>query len=259
MVENIVRVARALPPTYGFECFIFAYTDVAITMPSPYACTVVRARGFWTDYMKMVRSNSTYVAIMMDDVSPAEVRMPAFLRTMQQYDLEVAAPVQPSWHWKVMMRDAERKCVVRVTKYIDMLFTVFSHRAWECWRRQIDTDKNSMGWGMDATFHFTCGMKMGLLDEHTAVHEDLTSGTEHKFVEAKETRTYNETLAHLELAEWLADKAIQFNVTYGWDVDSGCARRCASSGKPSVKKQYMKFLMGIANGPTECIPAGGGS
>eukprot|EP00931_Biecheleriopsis_adriatica_P014056 TRINITY_DN115677_c0_g1_i1.p1 TRINITY_DN115677_c0_g1~~TRINITY_DN115677_c0_g1_i1.p1 ORF type:complete len:177 (+),score=21.51 TRINITY_DN115677_c0_g1_i1:26-556(+) len=175
----------------------------------------------------------------MDDVNLKGVNITDFMFTMQRLSIEVAAPTLPFWHWKVMMRDQKRQCAARYTKYMDMLFTVFTLRAWTCWQQQIDTTNNPLGWGMDATFHFTCGMRMAILDGHMARHVDLTQKREEaESVENDVTRSYNETQAHAQLAHWLASKAAQYNVTFGMT---------------DIAQQYMQYLMRITEAPTECV------
>jgi len=170
---------------------------------------------------------------MMDDVNPLEVDIKRLIDTMGELKVDLAAPDLPKWHWKVMERSKEH-CKARFTHYSDMLFTVFTQRAWACWQQQIDVDRNPLGWGMDATFHFTCKMRMAIMDEHLAKHLDLSE----KDVVAEETRSYDNNQAHAQLAQWLDRKATQYNVSYGIS---------------DIEKNYMDYVKKIANFPTQCV------
>ena len=82
-------------------------------------------------------------------------------------------------------------CVSHETGYTDILFTVFDAQAWRCWQSQIDLDMNPSGWGYDMTLVDMCDVKIGIMDDMVAIHNEPLE------------RTYEETAALDQMWGWV--------------------------------------------------------
>jgi len=219
LLASVRHTARSLSREFAFVCHIFVYTSLALA--TPHGCLITRGPGLWTDFMKQeqLSGSSDYVALMMDDVAPQNVDFRSFMRTMQQHRLDLASAAVPDWHWPVMRPHAD--CLLRRSVYVDMLFAVFTRKAYDCFQRHMNLSINHGGWGYDATFHLLCAMPMGILDQHFVCH---TTGEE---------RSYDDRTARDDLWRWL---------------------RYALAAKISSDDEGLRVVSQITDAPTACVP-----
>ena len=188
----------SMPKFLLFSCHIFVYNFQINLQRTP--CAITKTTGLWTDFMKMTAGNADYVAIMMDDVYLPHYDLSSYINLMESYNIDAAAASLNAWHWKTMIQ--QPNCLFRRTSYIDMLFTVFTNKAFQCWQNQIDLDLNHYGWAYDITFAKTCNVQLAVFDTHVAVH---ASGQARG-----NARLYDENEAMTQMWNWLKHKQVNF-------------------------------------------------
>lgn len=77
---------------------------------------------------------------------------------------------------KALFSDTTCPDGMRLTTYVDMLFVLFTARAWECWRRHLD-ETNPDGWGYDLLYWSNCRMRMAIDDSGSIEHPTHTRAT----------------------------------------------------------------------------------
>jgi len=206
MLRSIELVRQSVPANMSFSCEIFVYSEIEIESD----CAVTRRHGLWTDFMKAERSSSTWVAIMMDDVSPLNLHVGTFLNTMQRHGIHAMSPaILPKWHWELM--NQRQHCLVRQVTHVDILFVVFTRAAYACWQKQIDVVRNHYGWGYDVAFSTVCNVSVGIADQHLALH---TTSTSEPSGEIRKERLYSESRALEDMWSWL-------HASLNWTITSG--------------------------------------
>mmetsp|Transcript_63203 Transcript_63203/g.105161 ORF Transcript_63203/g.105161 Transcript_63203/m.105161 type:complete len:1055 (+) Transcript_63203:132-3296(+) len=173
-----------------FECEVFVYESIVVARIEALGCNIHLAKGMWTDFMKQATSDAQFVALMMDDVDVSDINPIPFMLTMQEFGLDVASPAVHDWHLALMR--PVKDSVVRNTSYVDMLFTIFTRTAWQCWQKEINVEVNHLGWGYDLTLHKACGVSVGIIDEHAISH-----------INVAEQRTYSHQEALKQMIKWV--------------------------------------------------------
>lgn len=225
MMNTIRRLRVNIPVHTLFSCSIYVY-NLSLNLPSN-ICEIHHRRGFWTDFMQIVEPKYDYIGLLMDDVYVENNDMNSFFKLMDVYDVDVAAAALPNWHWHIMKKRDD--CLLRRTRYTDMLFTVFKKSAFVCWQNQINTTLNRMGWGYDLTFKRSCSVNIAILDTHTAIH---MSGERRG-----QDRLYDEKYAFEDMWNWLS------------------ARNFESVSHFNTQDHKMKELINYINkSEIECIP-----
>lgn len=197
MLNAIEHIRLNTPKTIRFSCEIYVYSgNVRRNELDGCACSKFYKQGLWTHFMKAVSSNTTYIAIMMDDVIPNRLDVQSFLNNMEKHRLGMlSASVLPSWNWEAMRYNSS--CLLRNTGYADILFATFTQPAFRCWQQMIDLTLNPYGWGYDVAFSQFCQVSVGVSDQHSVTHSTGIPG------EAKKERIYNGDTAKLAMWKWL--------------------------------------------------------
>jgi hypothetical protein len=204
-IPNVERSLQKLHAStqkggHGFGCRVFVWNaDILAETRDRLAltgCDVQLSVGMWTHHMSRVPSladtNYTHVAVLMDDVDVTGVELGDFLALMDWSGFGVASPAFDDPIYPSMR--ARYNCFFHRTDFINIFFAVFTRDAWVCWQDSlIDTDRNPLGWGMDATLHRVCNVSLGVLDAHLGVH--------------KEKRTsYSQAEARRQMYEFIAGR-----------------------------------------------------
>lgn len=190
MMSNIAYLRQQIQ----LECTIFVY-DTSIIVHDNHFCRTIYKQGYWTDFMNDLGSNASYIGLLMDDVVLGHVNVTQMIRQMEIHKLDVLAPSIRSWHHPIMRRRythhllhqnvlgetpvfSSRTCPdgLRMTHYVDMLFVMFSSRAWSCWKSLFDIN-NSYGWGYDLVFWHKCRMRMCIQDHYWIRHPESSQTT----------------------------------------------------------------------------------
>ena len=194
-----IRSIRSLSSFLVVTCQIFTYKPVLLHAP----CVLTESLGnLWTDFMIQESIPSDYVLLVMDDVLVQEDLYPV-LNLMTQYSLDVASYSVDDWHWDIM--NPRKDCLFRETRYTDMLATVFTRDAYQCWKQHINVHENHIGWGYDVMLKKNCDVRIAIMDTHTAIH---TSG-EHEGTH----RTYDEGIAFEQMFTYLKNRTLIRNMS----------------------------------------------
>lgn len=197
MIEAIKSIRKNMPSSIRFQCEIYVYS----VRPNKQrlkdsGCYTFFRRGLWTNFMKQVYVGSTYVAIMMDDVTPVSLDIQTFLSSMKRHNLGMlSASIATKWNWKVMNQN--ESCLLRKVGYSDILFSVFTREAFLCWQNIIDLTINPSGWGYDVAFPKLCKVEIGVSDQHMILHSTGNPGEKNK------ERSYDDQTAKTMLWRWL--------------------------------------------------------
>lgn len=202
------------------QCTLYVYGGAVTLAPNCQKCTIVRRDGKWVDFMHAFETQADHVLLTMDDVVAEKVSIGRMLAKMRDYELDVLAPSISGWHHPIMRpgyrRHATRNrtligrplfskkaCAsgLRRTKYLDMLFVLFTRKAWKCWRRHLDRT-NRDGWGHDLLFWRKCRVRMAVDDRslirHPAhMHTTYSHAVARDRMHAYLTRETNLTLSRL--------------------------------------------------------------
>ena len=162
LIKNTIHLKRQFD---DMHCTIYIYSDTVNLKNT--SCTLKKSFGKWTNFMRDFKTKSSFIALLIDDVQLKHVNLNDMLRKMRQYNLDVIAPSIRSWHHPIMQPGYRRhkmhgnvlgetpifsrkKCQsnLRLTRYVDMLFVLFTKKAWECWHEHLDK-YNTNGWGFD--------------------------------------------------------------------------------------------------------------
>lgn len=185
--HNLIKNVVQLQAQISSHCTIYIYND-DIRIDKNMSCTITKFTGKWTDFMRHFQNDDEYVALMIDDVVLKYVDIPDMLRKMQKHNLDAIAPSIHEWHHPIMQPGYKRhlmyrnvlgetpvfskkKCHgnLRSTKYLDMLFVMFTRRAWNCWHAHLDKE-NKNGWGFDLLFWNNCHLRMAVDDAYHIEH-----------------------------------------------------------------------------------------
>lgn len=197
LLTSLLRLQHGFM-SYGFTCSVYLYINVSIPLNMP--CTVHPPRpGTWVTFMKLHRSTSSFIGILLDDVL-VDLNAQRLLNIVSSH-ANVVSPSISKWYHPVMRpmyathdgyRPSFRKhpCV-RDTAYVDVLFTLFDAPAWRCWQNLLDPSKNPNGWGTDVVFAEACKVRIAVSDHDYLFHT------------GKKT-LYSTPRARTEMLSWLA-------------------------------------------------------
>jgi hypothetical protein len=221
-LNSLESLRRSVLDESSFACLVYVYKPEIfeeVKGRMQHLCEVVFNRGMWTSHMKSVppltdltptetaaaaspstvspalrqlARGVTHVAVMMDDVDVADLDLLRFVALMDFTGFGVASPCFPNEHYGVMRKRCD--CVYHRTDFINVLFTVFTRRVWQCWQDHIDPVENSLGWGMDAAVAGLCNTTSGILDVFESHHRGSTK-----------SRLYNGGEANRQMAFWVAN------------------------------------------------------
>jgi hypothetical protein len=204
-IPNVERGLRRLQAStrkngHGFGCRVYVWNPEVLAETrgrlKSAGCDVQLSEGMWTHHMSKVPSladtNYTHVGVLMDDVDVTGVELGDFLTLMDWSGFGVASPAFDDPIYPSMR--PRYNCFYHRTDFVNIFFAVFARDAWGCWQdRLIDTDRNPLGWGMDATLHRVCNATLGVLDAHHGIH--------------KEKRTsYSQAEARRQMYEYIAGR-----------------------------------------------------
>jgi Protein of unknown function (DUF707) len=224
-------------PVLDVGCIVYVYKkelmDLVVQQLSA-LCTVELSLGFWTHHMLKVgrgttnvapalnsttsytspngsarlRDDAACVAILMDDINVQSVQLPRLVHTMQQAHLDVVVPAIPGGVYKDLL--PQDSCTAHETGHVDMLLTIFTMAAWQCWQQHINVSMNAHGWGYDATLADVCGVRIGVVNHETLYHEaNCPAGTECP------ARTYDTDRALAEMHSWIqAAMGVPYTAAY---------------------------------------------
>ena len=178
----------------NFKCVIYSYNPAYTPqLRTKKLCTIVENRGYWTHHMSKVNATGySHIVVMMDDVNAVRVNLPRAIRTMNRFGFDVASAGMEQCYYSHMRFNSS--CLGHAVNFVDVLFTVFTARMWDCWVRQIDLDVNPIGWGYDLTMRDLCHSKAGVLDKEIARHGH---GKVHG------DRTYDTDMAMQQIRQWV--------------------------------------------------------
>jgi Protein of unknown function (DUF707) len=227
-LTSLESLRRSVLDESGFACLVYVYKlDILEEVKGrmEHLCEVVFNRGMWTSHMKRVppltdlttattatagtaaaaappsavqspalrrlAGGVTHVAVMMDDVDVADLDLPRFVALMEFAGFGAATPAFLGEQYAVMRKRCD--CVYHRTDFVNVLFTVFTRRVWQCWQAGIDPAKNRHGWGMDMAVAGLCNTTSGVLDVFDSYHPRSS----------KEGRLYSAEEANQQLASWI--------------------------------------------------------
>lgn len=200
LLNSVVSVRESiLRSSLLFACTVYVYSSVDI---SHLPCKIVRMQGKWVRFMAHIRTHATYVAVLMDDVSVPPHSALNLIRHMQSASLDIISPSFQNWahpamrptyasHYRGRPR-YRNSCCIKETGYVDVLFTIFRSRAWQCWQKLLDPVRNPDGWGTDIIVAEKCNASIGVSDFERARH-------------LGKKRTYAGGTARRNMLNWLAD------------------------------------------------------
>jgi Protein of unknown function (DUF707) len=205
-IPNVERSLLALQSSltkggYKFGCHVYVWNEDILREArdrlSPLHCDVQLSEGMWTHHMSRVPAlsptNYTHVAVLLDDVDVTGIQLVDFLHLMDWSNFGVASPAFDDPIYESM--HVRYNCFYHQTDFVNIFFAVFTSEVWTCWQdRMIDTARNPLGWGMDATLHRVCDATVGVIDAYVGVH--------------RETRTsYSQTEARRQMYQFIASRA----------------------------------------------------
>lgn len=205
--RSLTHLRNGFADVQQFDCLVFVYKMSLMpkTVSELKFCNVVYNEGLWTDHMRRApgiigNSSSAYshTVLMMDDIDATSVRLPAMIQTMERAGYSAATPSLPGWQTSSLLQ--RKHCLAHRSDHIDILFTVFTKAAWDCWQSMIHTGvANHYGWGFDLTFSEYCGITLGITDHEMARHdpERCESGGD------CEMRSYDSEAARNEMDQWI--------------------------------------------------------
>jgi hypothetical protein len=187
-----------------FHCVIYSYNiNYSLALMSRNLCEVVESEGLWTHHMLKVKHRGySHIALLMDDVNASNVSIPHSLSAMLRSKMNVVSAAMEGWHYK-HMHSFPPPCIVHEVNFIDMLFAIFTRKAWVCWVSIMDPLVNPSGWGYDLVFKRKCKVRLGVLDNQSARHGEGGLPKEEKF--GYKTRTYNATVASSQMIAYMAN------------------------------------------------------
>lgn len=173
---NALRVACDTGDV-GHHCLVFVYKSehLAPTRSVLDFCQVEFSSGLWTNHMIKVprparfQKPPTHYHIMMDDINATTVDLPALISTMEAVNYQVASPSFDRWQTKSLLK--REGCLAHRTGHVDILFTVMTPDAWDCWKSHLNVALNQYGWGYDLTFADVCRVTIGVVDHEIAYHD----------------------------------------------------------------------------------------
>ena len=181
-MQNLLRSAHPSGGDVGVvaTCSVYVYSDetyhhhVASRSELHSLCELHLSHGMWTHHMLRYRGAHDFVAVMMDDVEvDATFSIHALVEVASRRSLSLAsASLKHSWHWSIMQTN--KSCLLRRTRYTDVMLSVFRMEAFQCWLGQIDPDRNAFGWGYDLTFAYACNASIGIVDTQAVSHHGGT-------------------------------------------------------------------------------------
>jgi len=142
-------------------------------------CELIFNKGFWTHHMDraplhpMVNGeNATHVALLLDDLHLSfDLQIHRVLKLMARANYQAATASVPMWLHEVMR--PRPKCLSHLSNFADVLFTIMTLDAWVCWKYNVKRYLHlEFGWGLDLIFADSCHIRIGVLDDVQAHHDE---------------------------------------------------------------------------------------
>lgn len=171
-VSNLVRTIDRISPQ---SCTVYTYRSTSFRHD---ACTIISffQNMLWTMAMKdyIPKYAALDVLLVIDDV----IVPPNDILSLYRPNAPVLSASIFNWHHKVMRPSSQR--VWKKTSYVDILTVRFSPDAWKCWRKNINLEINTFGWGYDISFQRLCKFDMYIQNNCTVRHPPHAHGPTYK-------------------------------------------------------------------------------